>query len=142
MRVGFWQSVTVASFVVAGLMAAPSVGAQVAPVSPRPDTIRGLAYDSLAFRPMAGALITAEPGGESAASDSLGRFTIYSRMRVMRLVAFHERADRLGLGELTVSRPSGDGPWERPIVATPGMNTASANPFSRSCDFISSSVWT
>lgn len=124
MRGGFWQAVTVSSFVLAGLGSVSSVGAQIAPVSQRPDTIRGLAYDSLAFRPMAGALITAEPGGESAASDSLGRFTIYSAQRVMRLVAFHERADRLGLGELVATRPAGDGPWERPIVATPGMNTA------------------
>ncbi|WP_411280787.1 carboxypeptidase-like regulatory domain-containing protein [Gemmatimonas sp.] len=123
-RGGFWQSVTVSSFVLAGLWVGPSVSAQIAPGSQRPDTIRGLAYDSLAFRPMAGALITAEPGGESAASDSLGRFTIYSAQRVMRLVAFHERADRLGLGELIATRPAGDGAWERPIVATPGMNTA------------------
>ena len=124
MRRGFWPAAAVSMIVLARLLSAPSLGAQVAPVSQRPDTIRGLAYDSLAFRPMAGALITAEPGGESAASDSLGRFTIYSRMRVMRLVAFHERADRLGLGEVTATRPAGDGPWDRPIVATPGMNTA------------------
>ncbi|WP_373060832.1 carboxypeptidase-like regulatory domain-containing protein [Gemmatimonas sp.] len=124
MRGGFWQAVTVSSCVMAGLVVVPSIGAQISPLSQRPDTIRGLAYDSLAFRPMGGALITAEPGGETAASDSLGRFTIYSAQRVMRLVAFHERADRLGLGELIATRPAGDGPWERPIVATPGMNTA------------------
>ena len=87
----------------AGLLTAPSLAAQVAPS--RPDTIRGLAYDSPAFRPMAGALITAEPGGETAASESLGRFTIYSAQRVRRLVAYHERADRLGLGELVATRP-------------------------------------
>ncbi|WP_230981171.1 carboxypeptidase-like regulatory domain-containing protein [Gemmatimonas groenlandica] len=124
MRRGFRLAMWGASLMVTGLLVVPGVQAQVAPVSQRPDTIRGLAYDSLAFRPMAGALITAEPGGESAASDSLGRFTIYSRMRVMRLVAFHERADRLGLGELTATRPAADGPWDRPIIATPGMNTA------------------
>jgi len=124
MRGGFRQVGIVSSFVVAGLVIAPSAGAQISPLSQRPDTIRGLAYDSLAFRPLAGALITAEPGGESAASDSLGRFMIYSAQRVMRLVAFHERADRLGLGELSATRPEGDGKWERPIVATPGMNTA------------------
>ena len=124
MRGGCWRAVVVSSFVMASVMNVPSVRAQIAPASLRPDTIRGLAYDSLAFRPMAGALITADPGGETAASDSLGRFTIYSAQRVMRLVAFHERADRLGLGELIAMRPAGDGPWIRPIVATPGMNTA------------------
>ena len=122
-RCACWQAVTLLTVVVAGLVVVPASEAQIAPRSQRPDTIRGLAYDSLAFRPMAGALITAEPGGESAASDSLGRFTIYSAQRVMRLVAFHERADRLGLGELSATRPEGDGPWERPIVATPGVNT-------------------
>jgi len=72
MRGGFRQVGIVSSFVVAGLVIAPSAGAQISPLSQRPDTICGLAYDSLAFRPLAGALITAEPGGESAASDSLG----------------------------------------------------------------------
>lgn len=124
MRCGCWQWVTGSLFVMAGLVTVPLTGAQRSPASQRPDTIRGLAYDSLAFRPMAGALITAEPGGATAASDSLGRFTIYSTERVSRLVAFHERADRLGLGELVAFRPDGDGPWLRPIVATPGMNTA------------------
>lgn len=114
----------VSSILTAVVLMARAAGAQLSPASQRPDTIRGLAYDSLAFRPMVGALVTAEPGGATAVSDSLGRFMIYSTQRVTRLVAFHERADRLGLGDLVAGRPDGDGPWERPIVATPGMNTA------------------
>ncbi len=117
------HSILLASVLVS-LEASATAGAQLSPASQRPDTLRGLAYDSLAFRPMAGALITAEPGGATAVSDSLGRFTIYSPVRVSRLVAFHERADRLGLGDLIAVRPDGEGAWERPIVATPGMNTA------------------
>ncbi len=86
------------------------------------DTIRGLAYDSLSWQPLAGALVTADPGGELAVSDSAGRFIIVSAQRVTRLVAFHEGADRLGLGELVAVRPDTSGPWLRPIVATPGMD--------------------
>lgn len=109
-----WLSVTVA------MLAATSF-AQAQPGTAA-DTIRGLAYDSLSWQPLAGALVTAEPGGESAVSDSAGRFTIVSRRRVDRLVAFHERSDRLGLGELVATRPEGPGAWARPIIATPGIN--------------------
>ncbi len=109
----------------AGLcLGAVSAGAQASVAAQVPDTIRGLAYDSLGFRGLAGALITAEPGGETAVTDSLGRFLIVSPQRVTRLVAFHDRADRLGFGELVADRPAGDGAWARPIVATPSMNTA------------------
>ncbi|BAH38255.1 MAG TPA: hypothetical protein DGD08_07400 [Gemmatimonas aurantiaca] len=90
---------------------------------PAADTVRGLAYDSLSWQPLAGALVTAEPGGESAVSDSAGRFFIVSSRRVDRLVAFHERTDRLGLGELVATRPEGPDAWARPIVSTPGINT-------------------
>jgi hypothetical protein len=109
-----WLFVTVVM-----LTATSFANAQSAPAA---DTIRGLAYDSLSWQPLAGALVTAEPGGESAVSDSAGRFTIVSLRRVDRLVAFHERADRLGLGELVAIRPEGPGGWARPIIATPGIN--------------------
>jgi len=62
-----------------------TIGAQA-----RPDTIRGLAYDSLSWQPLRGALVTAEPGGLTAVSDSLGRFLIVSPVPVRRLVAFHD----------------------------------------------------
>lgn len=88
-----------------------------------PDTIRGLAFDSLAWQPLAGAMITAEPGGESAVSDSSGRFQIVSSQRVRRLVAFHERADELGFGELVAVRPDTGAVWARPIIAIPGIGT-------------------
>ena len=104
--------------IVSASVSAPVAHAQVTPAR---DTIRGLAYDSLSWQPLAGALVTAEPGGETAVSDSAGRFTILSAQRVARLVAFHERADHLGLGELVAVRPAGTGAWERPIVSTPGI---------------------
>ena len=91
--------------------------------APRPDTIRGLAYDSLSWQPLAGALVTAEPGGETAVSDSLGRFYLYSARPVRRMVAFHERADRLGLGELVSVRPDTTQPWPKPMVALPSIVT-------------------
>ena len=87
------------------------------------DTIRGLAYDSLAWQPLRGALITAEPGGLTAVSDSLGRFLIVSPVPVKRLVAFHDQADRLGLGDLVATRPDSGLTWARPIVATPSIST-------------------
>ena len=116
------------------VLPAQALGAQVRPpaaaappATPRtpattPDTVRGLAFDSLAWKPLAGAMVMAEPGGETAVSDAAGRFTIISPQRVMRLVAFHEMADELGLGELTATRPDSDYNWDRPIVATPGMD--------------------
>ncbi|MEN9508590.1 MAG: hypothetical protein RLZZ621_1153 [Gemmatimonadota bacterium] len=102
---------------------ADAQGARPAVAAAVPDTIRGLAYDSLSWQPLAGAFITAEPGGETAVADSLGRFLIVSPRPVMRLMAFHDRADKLGFGELVATRPDGATPWARPIVATPGMNT-------------------
>lgn len=85
------------------------------------DTIRGLAFDSLAWQPLAGAMITAEPGGESAVSDAEGRFEIISSQIVQRLVGFHDRADELGFGNLMATRPEGAARWERPIIAIPGI---------------------
>lgn len=92
-------------------------------VAPVADTIRGLAYDSLSWQPLSGALVTAEPGGLTAVSDSLGRFLIVSPVPVKRLVAFHDQADRLGLGELVATRPDSGATWARPIVATPSIST-------------------
>lgn len=94
-----------------------------APAIARPDTLRGLAYDSLAGRPLPGAFITAEPGGETAVADSLGSFVLVSARAVRRLVAFHDRADQLGFGELSAVRPDSAAPWVRPIVAIPGIAT-------------------
>lgn len=101
----------------------PPKSAQAQSASAIADTIRGLAYDSLSWQPLKGALITAEPTGQTAVSDSLGRFFIVGTQRITRLVAFHDQADRLGLGDLVADRPAGDGPWARPMVTTPGIGT-------------------
>jgi len=101
-----------------------SVAAQVRAGAPAVvDTIRGLVYDSLSWQPLRGALVTAEPGGLTAFSDSLGRFLIVSPVPIKRLVAFHDQVDRLGFGELVALRPDSGGVWARPIVATPSIST-------------------
>lgn len=109
------------------LAVATAAAAGITPLSLRAqaavDTIRGLAYDSLSWQPLRGALIVAEPGGQTAVSDSLGRFFFYSPTRITRLAAFHEQADRLGLGDLVAVRPDTTVPWARPMVATPSIGT-------------------
>jgi hypothetical protein len=107
------------------LTGAPVAGAQVRPTPAiaRPDTVRGVAYDSLAGRPLPGAFITAEPGGETAVADSAGRFLLVSARPVRRLVAFHDLADQLGFGELSAVRPDSAAPWARAMVAIPGIAT-------------------
>lgn len=114
----------VAASLVTVFLRPSSLHAQVrAGAAPVADTIRGLAYDSLSWQPLRGALVTAEPGGLTAVTDSLGRFVIVSPVPVTRLVAFHEQADRLGLGDLAATRPDSGATWARPIVATPSIST-------------------
>ena len=119
---------------VAGVMALAGMGtmagargasAQVrpAPTVARPDTVRGVAYDSLSGRPLAGAFLTAEPGGETTVADSAGTFVLVSARPVRRLVAFHDHADQLGFGELAAVRPDSAAPWARAMVAIPGIAT-------------------
>jgi hypothetical protein len=65
------------------------------------DTIRGTVFDSLQHRPLAGATVLAEPGGESVVTDDEGRFTILSAARVDRVAVFHDVLDRTGIGSLS-----------------------------------------
>lgn len=117
------RAVLAAGVAAAFLPQASELHAQPTGAAARPDTVRGLAYDSLSWLPLGGALVTAEPGGLTAVSDSLGRFLIVSPVKIRRLVAFHDQADRLGFGELVAERPDTAGPWARPIVATPSIAT-------------------
>ena len=112
-------------------VAAAVVGARPAGASPmqrvgigaaRVDTVRGVVYDSLSRRPLAGATVMAEPGGQSALTDEFGRFSIVSAERVTRVTAFHLALDRTGIGSLTAQpQPEGMG---RVVLATPSAATA------------------
>ena len=87
------------------------------------DTVRGLVYDSLSQRPLAGASVLAEPGGQSTTTDDAGRFTIITPGKVTRVTAFHITLDRTGIGSLTASLTS-EGNSPRVTLATPSPLTA------------------
>src|ERR1700731_915592 len=65
------------------------------------DTVRGVVFDSLLNRPIGGASVLADPGGETATTDDQGQFRIQSSGRVRRLSVFHGLLDRSGIGSLT-----------------------------------------
>jgi len=87
------------------------------------DTVRGVVYDSLSQRPLAGASVLAEPGGQSTTTDDAGRFTIIAPDKVTRVTAFHLTLDRTGIGSLTASLTSA-GNSSRVTLATPSPLTA------------------
>ncbi len=89
----------------------------------RPDTIRGVVFDSLLSEPLAGAFVTATPAGASATTDSLGRFTLVSEGRVESLTAYHPVLDQTGLGALVAVRPAGQDRWPETRLATPSLAT-------------------
>jgi len=87
------------------------------------DTIHGTVFDSLARRPLAGASVLAEPGGEAATTDDQGAFTIASPGRVRRLAVFHALLDRTGIGSLVATLDT-TAQWSSAItLATPSAAT-------------------
>lgn len=88
-----------------------------------PDTVRGVVFDSLAGRPLSDAFVTAEPGGATATSDSLGQFVIVSDERVTQLAAFHESLDETGISGLVAQRPVDAQRWTDALLTTPSMLT-------------------
>lgn len=74
--------------------------------------LRGVAYDSLSGRPLAGALVTVEALGRSVIADSLGGFALEGvPAGRFVLVMQHERIDSLGLPDprLEVEVPGTEG---------------------------------
>ncbi len=86
----------------------------------RPDTVRGVVYDSLSQRPISGANVLAEPSGQSTLTDDAGRFTIVAPELITRVTAFHLTLDRTGIGSLSAAPGSGG----RVFLATPSALTA------------------
>ncbi len=94
-----------------------------APPLPGQHAIRGVAYDSLRSRPLAGALVTIEALARATVSDSVGAFALDdlpAGRHELRLA--HEWLDSLGLPEprLAIEVP-GDGRALR--LATPSFST-------------------
>ncbi len=87
-----------------------------------PDTVRGIVFDSLANQPLAQALVTAEPGGATTTSDSLGQFMLVSDARIVQLTAFHESLDETGISGLTAVRPADAERWTDVQVTTPSLS--------------------
>ena len=86
------------------------------------DTIRGVVYDSLSQRPLAGATVMVEPGGQSVMTDDAGRFMLVVPERATRVTAFHLTLDRTGIGSLTASLAAEGN--SRVTLATPSPLTA------------------
>lgn len=98
------------------LVTAHRAGAQAA------DTVRGVVFDSLGGSPLAGAFILTDVDGVTTTTDSLGRFLVSAARRIMRLQAFHDVPERLGLGGLVAERPRGALSWNASL-ATPSLET-------------------
>lgn len=87
------------------------------------DTVRGVVFDSLANVPLVDAFVTAEPGGATTTTDSLGRFVIVSDERVAQLSAFHQSLDDTGISGLVAQRPADATRWLDAQLTTPSMLT-------------------
>jgi hypothetical protein len=97
------------------LLAAPAIGAQV--------PLRGVAYDSLHGRPLAGAFIGIVGMNVTAVSDSLGHFVLQGVPKgTHRVVMQHDALDAIGLsGAGAPAVVHGDG--DSVVVAVPSFAT-------------------
>lgn len=117
------QQLALMAFVLA---AATPPDAAALSAAPEPaDTIRGVVFDSLSQRPLAGATIIIEPGGQSTLTDDAGRFTLFTTDKVTKVSAFHLTLDRIGMGSLSaVPGASGMLGTRMVVLATPSALTA------------------
>lgn len=86
------------------------------------DTVRGIVYDSLQHRPLVGATVMVEPGGQSVMTDDAGRFTVIAPERITRVTVFHFTLDKTGIGSVSENVTPGAG--QRLVLATPSAATA------------------
>jgi hypothetical protein len=87
------------------------------------DTIRGVVFDSLMRRPMAGATVLAYPGGEAAITNDQGQFRIQSHARIQRLAVFDGLLDRTGIGSLLAVLDTTTTERTAINIATPSLAT-------------------
>lgn len=87
------------------------------------DTVLGVVFDSLLNRPISGASVLADPGGETATTDDLGQFKIQSSGRVRRLTVFHGLLDHSGIGSLTSILDTAARRRSPITIATPSLAT-------------------
>lgn len=84
------------------------------------DTVRGVVFDSLSQRPLAGASVMAEPGGQSAMTDDRGQFVLVAPEKITRVTAFHLALDKTGIGSISAAPTSGA---TRLMLTTPSAAT-------------------
>ena len=109
-------------FTVLGFTRPPTAGAGLNGAGMPADTIRGIVYDSLSQRPLIGATVMVEPGGQSVMTDDAGRFMIVTPEKATRVTVFHLTLDRTGIGSLTASLGAENNP--RVTLATPSSLSA------------------
>ena len=87
------------------------------------DTVRGVVFDSLQQKPLAGATVIAEPGFMSVVTDEQGRFAIGGSDRVRRLVVYHDLFDLTGIGSLSTNVDSSSNTRGPVVISTPSLAT-------------------
>jgi len=92
-------------------------------------TVRGVVYDSLARRPLAGARVWTADGLRATVADSAGRFALDSvavAAGPVALLAEHPAADSVGLATLAAAVPVAAGRTTDATIAIPGYATLRA----------------
>lgn len=115
----------------ATLAAVAAVAAPLALAAQEPavGAVRGVVWDSLARRPLAGARVWTADGLRSTVADSAGRFALDSvavAAGPVALLAEHPAADSVGLATLAAAVPVAAGRTTEATIAIPGYATLRA----------------
>lgn len=85
--------------------------------------VSGEVFDSLAFEPLAGALVAVRPSGVTTTTDSAGRFSVLVEQPATEITVYHGALDEIGLGALVAARPANAGDWTDARLTTPSLLT-------------------
>lgn len=120
-----WRRTLIAAactLVLLGGVVWPARAQDTAPVT----SVRGVVYDSLAMRPLAGARVWSADGRMTTMADAAGRYTLDGVAVIdgtVALLAHHPAADSVGLSTLAAAGPAGSGGVTSLAIAIPSFGT-------------------